>query len=89
MMYHSKSREPRPANPDRRKKFTRKKFCRFCANKELIIDYKNIDNLKQFVSDVGKIEAARLTGTCAKHQRRLSNEIKRARQMALIPYVIE
>ncbi len=45
--------------------------------------------MRQYTSEVGKIEAARLTGTCAKHQRKLANEIKRARQMALIPYVIE
>jgi small subunit ribosomal protein S18 len=74
---------------DRKKKFTRKKYCRFCANKEIVIDYKNLDTLRQFISDVGKIDPARMTGTCAKHQRRLTNEIKRARQMALIPYVIE
>ncbi|MEN6444694.1 MAG: 30S ribosomal protein S18 [Candidatus Cloacimonas sp.] len=77
-------------NPnDRKKKYSRKKYCKFCANKELQIDYKNVDMLKQYVSEVGKIEAARLTGTCAKHQRKLTREIKRARQMALIPYVIE
>jgi len=74
---------------DRKKRFTRKKYCKFCAKHELVIDYKNIDVLRQFISEVGKIEPARLTGTCAKHQRRLANEIKRARQVALIPYVIE
>lgn len=74
---------------DRKKRFMRKKYCKFCANTELVIDYKNLDIMKQYISDVGKIEPARLTGTCAKHQRRLTNEIKRARQMALIPYVIE
>ena len=74
---------------DRRKRFSRKKYCKFCANKELVIDYKNVDMMRQYVSEVGKIEAARLTGTCAKHQRKLTAEIKRARQMALIPYVIE
>lgn len=74
---------------DRKKKFTRKKYCRFCANKELNIDYKNIDVMRQYVSDVGKIDPARITGTCAKHQRKLTAEIKRARQMALIAYVIE
>lgn len=74
---------------DRKKKFTRKKYCRFCANKELMIDYKNLDVIRQFISDVGKIDPARITGTCAKHQRKLTAEIKRARQMALIPYVIE
>ncbi|MCB5265476.1 MAG: 30S ribosomal protein S18 [Candidatus Cloacimonetes bacterium] len=74
---------------DRRKKYTRRKYCKFCANKDIVIDYKNIDLMRQFTSDVGKIEAARLTGTCAKHQRKISNEIKRARQMALIAYVVE
>ncbi len=74
---------------DRKKRFMRKKYCKFCANKELVIDYKNLDIMKQYISDVGKIEPARLTGTCAKHQRKLTTEIKRARQMALIPYVIE
>jgi small subunit ribosomal protein S18 len=74
---------------DRKKKFTRKKYCRFCANKDLAIDYKNLDVIRQFISDVGKIDPARITGTCAKHQRKLTAEIKRARQMALIPYVIE
>ncbi|PKN73061.1 MAG: 30S ribosomal protein S18 [Candidatus Cloacimonetes bacterium HGW-Cloacimonetes-3] len=74
---------------DRKKKFTRKKYCKFCANKEIQIDYKNLDIMRQFTSDVGKIDAGRLTGTCSKHQRKLTAEIKRARQMALIPYVIE
>jgi len=54
-----------------------------------VIDYKNVDIFKPYISEVGKIEPARLTGTCAKHQRKLAQEIKRARQMALIPYVIE
>jgi len=74
---------------DRKKKYSRKKYCKFCANKDIQIDYKNIDMLKQYISEVGKIEPARLTGTCAKHQRQLAREIKRSRQMALIPYVIE
>jgi len=74
---------------DRKKKYTRRKYCRLCANKEIQIDYKNIDVLKPYISEVGKIEPARLTGTCSKHQRKLTTEIKRARQMALIPYVIE
>lgn len=74
---------------NKRRRFSRRKYCRFCANKELQIDYKNIDMIRQFVSDVGKIDPARITGTCAKHQRKLTTEIKRARQMALIAYVIE
>ena len=74
---------------DRKKKFTRKKYCRFCANKELVIDYKNLDTLRQFISDVGKIDPARMAGTCASLHRTPTTEIKRARQMALLPFVIE
>ncbi|WP_419784815.1 30S ribosomal protein S18 [Pseudodesulfovibrio sp.] len=70
-----------------RKKFTpRKKFCRFCADKDLPLDYKRPDILRDFVTERGKIIARRITGTCAKHQRALTNEIKRARQMALLFY---
>ncbi len=70
-----------------RKKFTpRKKFCRFCADKEMPLDYKRPDILRDFVTERGKIIARRITGTCAKHQRRLTTEIKRARQMALMFY---
>ncbi len=68
-------------------KFTpRKKFCRFCADKDLPLDYKRPDILGNFVTDRGKIIARRITGTCAKHQRRLTREIKRSRQMALLYY---
>lgn len=70
-----------------RKRFTpRKKFCRFCADKDLPLDYKRPDILRDFVTERGKIIARRITGTCAKHQRQLTNEIKRARQMALLFY---
>ncbi len=70
-----------------KKRFTpRKKFCRFCANKELPLDYKRPDVLRDFITERGKIIARRITGTCAKHQRRLTTEIKRARQMALLYY---
>ena len=69
------------------RRFTpRKKFCRFCANKDLVIDYKNVNVLKDFITDRGKIIARRITGTCAKHQRALTREIKLARQMALLYY---
>ncbi|MFO7818003.1 MAG: 30S ribosomal protein S18 [Thermodesulfobacteriota bacterium] len=69
------------------KKFTpRRKFCRFCANKDIDLSYKNPELLKDFVTDRGKILARRITGTCAKHQRQLTREIKRARQMALLYY---
>ena len=66
-----------------RKKFApRRKFCRFCADKDLPLDYKRPD----FITERGKIVARRITGLCAKHQRRLTTEIKRARQMALLFY---
>ena len=70
-----------------KKKFTpKKKFCRFCANKSLPVDYKRADILRDFITERGKIIARRITGTCAKCQRRLTREIKRARQMALLYY---
>lgn len=70
-----------------KKRFTpRRKFCRFCANKELPLDYKRPDILKDFVTERGKIIARRITGTCAKCQRRLTTEIKRSRQMGLMIY---
>lgn len=71
---------------DKRKFVPRKKFCRFCADEKLVIDYKKPSLLKQFVSERGKILPRRLSGTCAKHQRELSTAIKRARQLALLPY---
>ncbi|MDP8231362.1 MAG: 30S ribosomal protein S18 [Candidatus Zophobacter franzmannii] len=73
----------------RRKRFTKKRVCAFCKDSEIKLEYKNYDMLRRYINEVGKIEPARLTGTCAKHQRKLSGEIKRARQMALIPYIID
>lgn len=72
-----------------RRKFFRRKVCAFCQNKELAIDYKNVDTLKRYIAESGKIEPMRLTGTCTKHQRRLTKEIKKARIMALLPFVTE
>lgn len=70
-----------------KKKFSpRRKFCRFCADKDLPLDYKRADILKDFLTERGKIIARRITGTCAYHQRQLTREIKRARQMALLFY---
>jgi small subunit ribosomal protein S18 len=70
-----------------KKKFApRRKFCRFCSNKDLPLDYKRPDILRDFITERGKIIARRITGTCAQHQRRLTCEIKRARQMALLIY---
>ena len=70
-----------------RKRFApRRKFCCFCADKELPLNYKRPDILRDFVTERGKIIARRITGTCAHHQRLLTVEIKRARQMALMLY---
>ncbi|MFN7570444.1 MAG: 30S ribosomal protein S18 [Betaproteobacteria bacterium] len=66
--------------------FKRKKFCRFTAEKVETIDYKDIDVLRDFVHDNGKIIPARLTGTKAHYQRQLDTAIKRARFLALLPY---
>lgn len=65
----------------------KKKVCRFCHNKDAVIDYKKIDVLERFITDRGKILPRRITGTCAKHQRALAQEIKRARMIALLPFV--
>jgi len=64
-----------------------RKVCYFCANKVETIDYKAADKLRGYISDRGKIESRRRTGTCAKHQRILARAIKRARHLALLPYV--
>lgn len=64
----------------------RRRFCRFCADKELPLTYKRADILGDFTTERGKIIARRITGTCAYHQRQLTTEIKRARQMALLIY---
>ena len=63
--------------------------CRFCMNKIKNIDYKEADKMKKYITEKGKIIPSRTTGTCAKHQRQLTTAIKRARYMALLPYVGE
>jgi small subunit ribosomal protein S18 len=71
----------------RRRVYHRRKVCRFCADSSLAIDYKNPKGLKYFITERGKIIPRRITGTCAKHQRTLTHAIKRARTIALLPYV--
>ncbi len=71
----------------KKKVFQRRKYCRFCADKSLEISYKNPKTLKSFLTERGKIIPRRISGTCAKHQRLLTREIKRARTIALLPYV--
>ena len=65
----------------------RRKVCPFCAGKIEMVDYKNPAKLRRFISDRGKIEPRRKTGVCARHQRILAMAIKRARHLALVPYV--
>ena len=67
----------------------RRKTCFFCEKKIDHIDYKQVDMLRTFLTDRGKIRPRRQTGTCARHQRRLSMAIKRARHLALLPFVLE
>ena len=65
----------------------RKKVCVFCAEKIEYIDYKDVPRLRKFITERAKILPRRVTGTCAKHQRQLTSAIKRARVIALLPYV--
>jgi len=65
----------------------KKRTCRFCDSKEIYIDYKDEKKLQRFVTEQGKIIPKRITGTCAKHQRQLVGAIKRARHLALLPFV--
>ena len=67
----------------------RKKVCVFCGEKNGVIDYKDVAKLKRYVSERGKILPRRITGNCAKHQRALTVAIKRARHLALMPYIAE
>lgn len=67
----------------------RKKVCQFCADKTEIIDYKDVDKLKKYITERGKILPKRITGTCAMHQREVTTAIKRARIVALLPYTSE
>jgi small subunit ribosomal protein S18 len=73
------------AQPIRRRR--RKKICRFCANSDLSLTYKQPMVLNQFLSDRGKIVPRRISGNCAKHQRQLAVQIKRAQNVALLPFV--
>lgn len=67
----------------------RRKVCNFCIEKAEYIDYKDTAKLKKYMTESGKILPRRMTGVCARHQRELAVAIKRARQMALIPYVAD
>ena len=79
----------RPERPARGGRKGRRKVCSFCVDKIDTIDYKDVARLRRFVSERAKILPRRVTGTCARHQRELTVAIKRARQIALMPFVSE
>ena len=91
---------PRPMNRNNRNsmnkqmdkknfKVRRKRVCRFCTSNDIYIDFKNEKRLVRFLTEQGKIIPRRTSGNCAKHQRQLATAIKRARHLALIPYVAD
>lgn len=65
---------------------SRPKFCQFCSDKSLKIDYKNVELMSRFINETGKIRPRRQTGTCAKHQREVATAVKNARHIALLPF---
>ncbi len=89
-----RGRHPREGGDDESRQGGRvarfkRKGCRFCQNKSIVIDYKTTDVLERFITERGKILPRRITGTCAKHQRALAIAIKRARIIALMPFVVQ
>jgi len=84
--YHRQTRNS--GNPKKKRRvFHRRKVCRFCADSKIKMDYKDQKLLKYFITERGKIIPRRISGTCSKHQRVLTHAIKRARTIALLPYV--
>ena len=83
----SEDRGERRARPRGRK--PRRKVCSFCVDKVEYIDYKDVNRLRRFINERGKIIPRRMSGNCAKHQRQLSEAIKRARAIALMPFSVE
>ncbi|MBN1871377.1 MAG: 30S ribosomal protein S18 [Candidatus Omnitrophica bacterium] len=82
-------RKPRMKGKKRSSFAFRKKVCRFCQEKRTMIDYKDVGRLHKFTTEKGKIIPSRISGNCAKHQRQLARAIKKARAIALLPYVTE
>ena len=80
-----RARARKKARKAKKGMFQRRKVCRFCADKKLVLSYKEPKTLRLFISETGKVTPRRISGTCAKHQRRLAVAIKRARQIAFLP----
>lgn len=72
----------------KRRRFGRRKVCKFCAERVELVDYKDVRRLRNFISERGKIIPRRISGSCARHQRALTDAIRRARTVALLPYVV-
>ncbi len=87
MEYNRERSEEGQQGGGERKYYSRPKICAFCSDKNIVIDYKSVDLLKRYVTEEGKIRPRRQTGTCALHQRALAGEIKKARHIALLPFV--
>jgi small subunit ribosomal protein S18 len=83
----TQSRDTRTRRPTRGKYIPKRKICFFCRDKVVYIDYKDPAKLRPYITDRGKISPRRKSGTCAKHQRALATAIKRARHLALLPFV--
>ncbi|HAR91650.1 MAG TPA: 30S ribosomal protein S18 [Eubacterium sp.] len=86
-MAYNKDRSDSPMR--RRGGRRRKKVCAFCASEAKAIDYKDVETLKNYISERGKILPRRVTGNCARHQRAITTAVKRARNIALLPYTVE
>lgn len=84
---NDRSATRKPAVRRKRRVYHRRKVCRFCADSKIVIDYKDSKTLRYFITERGKIIPRRITGTCATHQRPLTLAIKRARAIALLPFV--
>jgi small subunit ribosomal protein S18 len=89
MDYESSDRgESSPRRGGGRRRFRRRaRVCQFCADKSIVLDYKQVDLVKRYVNEQGKIRTRRDTGNCAKHQRMVAKTVKRARHMALVSFV--
>ena len=87
MVAEQSSAEPEGRRRNRVRYIPRRKHCSLCMDNVEVIDYKDPVRLRRYISDRGKIEPRRKTGTCARHQRALAEAIKRARHLALLPYV--
>ena len=79
-------REGRDDEKGGRRSFHRKKVCRFCADTEYVLDYRDARQMQSFMMEMGKIVPRRISGTCATHQRKLTTALKRARNLALVGY---